>query len=327
MSELFIFEQTINVENSISFCANYDKNCLIVAKSEFENQAFDGKFILEVLEIVDKQRPLLLPFNNKYATINIKFKAKCLKLRRGDILVGVKITAIESSGGYFGIYKDLVEFAVYIDGVKGAKFEVGDVVITKVIDSAFNYKNDAIYVNSSLVYYSVDDLYYTIIDAESVADSTDARKILAETEGKYENIKQYFTLKYDGKYITDEYSKVKSLKDLTLTPISVFDIKPAVGDIYMKCIINKATPIIFKATEHDINKLNTKKFKQIMISSKDLTSRLYDDIVEYNKMIIKCDEIKIDNPLYWSYLKMMTENLFVLEAKKLTQYGGLGTSS
>jgi hypothetical protein len=58
-----------------------------------------------------------------------------------------------------------------------------------------------------------------------------------------------------------------------------------------------------------------------------LTTRLYDDIIEYNKMFIKCDEIKIDNPLYWSYLKMMTENLFVLESKKTSQYGGLGTSS
>jgi DNA-directed RNA polymerase subunit E'/Rpb7 len=87
-----IFDVSITVSNTISFCANIEKNCLTTLNNMYVGKCYKNSYIIEINNIIKHSCCRIISTNSTgYGIIDVKFSANIYIFSKRDILAGVVI--------------------------------------------------------------------------------------------------------------------------------------------------------------------------------------------------------------------------------------------
>lgn len=99
-----IYEVTVDVPNPINFCADPGRHLMAALRDKYVGRCFKGAFIARVIEIRRNSRCSLVTTNaSGEGRVDVEFLAEVAVFSRWDILVGVKVVAVQPTP--IGVYE------------------------------------------------------------------------------------------------------------------------------------------------------------------------------------------------------------------------------
>jgi len=103
-AQVKVIDCSINVRDTINFCANVDKHIMSELKNTYEGKCFKGAFINRVVKVVQRSRCVIVKTNlSAHGVIDVSFLAEVTVVGMWDILVGVSV--LRTAGMIVGSYK------------------------------------------------------------------------------------------------------------------------------------------------------------------------------------------------------------------------------
>ena len=94
-----VIELSINIDDAITFCYDYENNIMKLLKDNFTNKCLRSVYINDILRIVRISEPIIYhEVDNIYAVINVQFEAEATVFNKGDIIVGCEVIGKDNTG-------------------------------------------------------------------------------------------------------------------------------------------------------------------------------------------------------------------------------------